>query len=179
MAFLLYFISSPSLFYKTNWHLDPDKMVILRHQSAIFLVCCFPTKVAFLASKKKKKRKKKQRQGPCLVESVGTETYTHKTVRNHYKAIHLQQSSLLFFFLIERSFSEGSLEWTSQLRYTYYKLAIFVQGSGCNQICDSFQTFCLSQKSLKWSREGEKVDQFSKGTQGFQESEYLALVEVD
>ena len=40
-AFLLYFISSPLsvlLFYKRNWHPNPDKMVILRHYSDIFSV---------------------------------------------------------------------------------------------------------------------------------------------
>ena len=30
--------SSPSLFYKITWHPDPNKMVILRHYSAIFWV---------------------------------------------------------------------------------------------------------------------------------------------
>ena len=34
----LYLQLCPSLFYKRTWHPDPDKMFILRHYSAIFLV---------------------------------------------------------------------------------------------------------------------------------------------
>ena len=40
MAFLLYvLISSPSLCYKRNWHLNPGKMIFQRHESILFSVC--------------------------------------------------------------------------------------------------------------------------------------------
>ena len=39
MDFLLYFLTTCPVFYKRTWNLDLDKMVILKHQSAIFLVC--------------------------------------------------------------------------------------------------------------------------------------------
>ena len=49
MTFLLCFLTSP-VSNKRTWHPDPYKMVILRHQPAIFSFSCFLNKVVFLAS---------------------------------------------------------------------------------------------------------------------------------
>ena len=51
MAFLLYFlISYPSLFYKRNWHPDPDKMVLWDISPSSSQTPGFLNKVAILAS---------------------------------------------------------------------------------------------------------------------------------
>ena len=46
-------LSSSFMSYKSTWHPDADKMVVLRHQSAIFLVLAFQIKTYSLSKKKK------------------------------------------------------------------------------------------------------------------------------